>query len=161
MGKNYFYSEIEKCKLQLIKTEGYDTKQHRDKRNFEKSKEKLDYVWETHNVDSHSLAEMALQAQVKPFRGVHRIKFIEYHRRQTHIQQPQKNNVRKQQGTTKSFDLQRGSIVVVKNEISYVGGISAGRVGVHSVKTGKRRMANRNSIKLLYISKYTTLFLHS
>ena len=97
VGKNYLYNKIEELypNISLIKTKGFDTKTHRDNRGFVKSKNKLDYIWEAHNVDSHSLCEMVLEKPIRPFYGMYRIDFLKYNRRQLHIQIPIKGNVRR------------------------------------------------------------------
>jgi hypothetical protein len=160
VGKAWFYSEVEKLGAQLTKTDGFDTKQHRDNRGFKKSKAKLDYIWEAHNVDSHSLAEMVLKIQVKPFFGLYKLQFLEYHRRQLHVQSAAKGGVRKSYGTTVSMGLPRGSTVAYKGGLAYVGGSSKERIAVHDIKTGKRinQFAKREDIEVLFAKKYTTQF---
>lgn len=160
IGKQWFYSEVEKLGVELVKTEGYDTKAHRDIRGFKKSKEKLEYIWEAHNVDSHSLAEMVLKANVKPFLGMYKIQFLEYHRRQLHVANYAKGGKRKPYGTTVSLDLQRGSTVIYKNQLAYIGGSSKGKIAIHDIETGKRINQNgkRTDIVLLYARKYTTTY---
>jgi hypothetical protein len=161
VGKTWFYSEIEKLVIKLIKTEGFDTKAQRDIRGFAKSKSKLDYVWETHNVDSHALCELALNKNIEPYKGLYRIDFLEYHRRQLHVQNPTKNNIRKQYGGTVSLGLPRGSVAKVKNKLCYIGGTSKGKVSVHSIISGKR--INKNiylkDIEIMYNNKQRTQFL--
>ena len=165
VGKNWFYSEVEKLGITLIKTEGTETKKHRDNRGFGKTKgkQKLDYVWEAHNSDSHSLAEIALGIQVKPFKGLHKIQFLEYHRRALHKQNPQKNGFRKKDGSTISLGLSRGSIVRYEDVLRYIGGSSKGRISLHNIETGARitQNARKEDVKLLYTSKHTTQFVRA
>jgi hypothetical protein len=159
-GKNWFYLEIEKLGLQLMKTEGSNTKKHRDNRCFKKSKDKLAYVWEAHNCDSHSLAEIVLKVQVRPFIGIHKIQFLKYHRRQLHVANFIKGGIRKQYGGTVSIGLQRGSTVIYKGELVYVGGYSKMGISLHDIETGKRisRTGKIIQIQTLYARKYTTTF---
>jgi hypothetical protein len=160
-GKAWFYSEIGSLGLEFMKTAGHETKQHRDNRDFAKSKDKLTYTWEAHNSDSHSLAEMILKTQIKPFRGLYRIEFLRYHRRQLHVQNFAKGGIRKSYGGTVSLDLQRGATVHYKDQLAYVGGSSKGRIAIHDIESGKRinQFAKREDIDMLFARKYTTQFL--
>jgi hypothetical protein len=159
--EHLFYSEVEKLVATLIKTKGFSTKQHRDVRNYKKSKAKLDYLWEAHNVDSHSLAEMALSTSITPYFGMYKIEFLEYHRRQLHIQQPQKEGIRKQYGTTVSLGMSRGSVAKHKNKMCYIGGSSKGKIAIHSIITGKRinQFVSAKDIEIMHITKRRTQFL--
>jgi hypothetical protein len=160
VGKKWFYAEIEKLSLRLVLTAGYATKTHRDNRGFTKSKQKLDYVWETHNVDSHCLVEMVL-GNIQPFYGIYKIEFLQYHRRQLHVQQPIKGNIRKPYGTTVSFGLSRGSVVKYKDKLAYLGGSSKGKVSIHSILSGKRisQDVKVKDIKVLYTNNRRVQFL--
>ena len=161
IGKDYFYSEIEKLNIKLIKTEGYATKQHRDKRVFKKSKNKLDYIWAAHNVDSHSLAEIAIGTEILPNYNLYKIEFLEYHRRQLHVQNFTKGGIRKQYGSTVSLGMSRGSIIRYKNDFAYLGGSSKGKVAVNNIETGKRinQFVKVEDIEVLYNSKWKTQFM--
>jgi hypothetical protein len=161
VGKTWFYSEIEKFGLKLIKTEGFATKQHRDIRGYKKLKTKLDYKWEAHNVDSHSLAEMSLSVQLKPFYGIYKVEFLRLRRRQLHVQQPQKGNVRKQYGTTVSLGMSRVSVTKYKGKLCYLGGSSKGKVAIHSIITGNRikQFVSVADIEVIHITKQRVQFL--
>ena len=163
VGKNYLYNKIEEIypNVVLIKTKGYDTKTHRDKRGFVKSKDKLNYIWEAHNVDSHSLCEMVLEKPISPYYGIYRIDFLKYNRRQLHVQNPIKGNVRKKYGGTVSLSIPRGSVVKYKDKLAYVGGSSKGRLSIHSIITGKRlsQNINKKDLAMLNNNKYRTQFL--
>lgn len=163
VGKSWFYSEIEKLGARLIKTEGKDTKAHRDNRAFKKTKAKLEYIWTAHNVDSHSLAEMALNKQIKTYLGLYKIEFMQFHRRQTNIQNPAKGNIRKPYGTTVSCCMSRGSVVRYQNKLAYLGGSSKGMVAIHSIITGKRvkQFVDIKATQILYNNKQRTQFLPS
>src|SRR5690606_16341227 len=109
VGKEYFEQQLKILypNVELQKTSGKDTKTHRDIREFTKSKDKLSYAWDAHNVDSHSLAELALQENVKPYLGVYKIEFLQFYRRQLHIQQPAKGGLRRKYGSTISASMSR------------------------------------------------------
>ena len=154
-GKKYFDEQVQLKfpKVVLSKTLGFDTKKHRDKNNYIKSKKKLDYAWEAHNVDSHSLCEITLGKNIKVFKGLYKIEFLEYFRRQLHVQNPLKGNFRKKFGGTVSLGMSRGSFLVYKNKnIYFLGGTSSNRVTLLSPLSGKRvnRMAKISDIKILY-----------
>jgi hypothetical protein len=160
VGKKWFYSEIENLGLRLVLTEGFNTKTHRDNRGFAKSKDKLDYIWETHNVDTHCLVEMVL-GNIEPFYGIYKAEFLQYHRRQLHVQQPIKGNIRKPYGTTVSLGMPRGSIVRCKDKLAYLGGSSNGKVSIHSILSGKRISTSikAKDIQLLYTNNRRMQFL--
>ena len=161
VGKNYFYDQIKQLGLQLILTEGYGTKSHRDKRNFFKSNNKLDFKWEAHNVDSHSLTEMVLKKEVKPYFGLWQINFLRYHRRQLHVQNPIKGSIRKPYGGTVSLGMSRGSIVKYKDKLYYLGGSSKGKVAIYSIITGKRikQYVSKKDLSILTTNKWRTQFI--
>jgi hypothetical protein len=163
VGKNYLYNKIEELypNIILIKTKGYDTKIHRDNRGFIKSSKKLDYIWQSHNVDSHSLCEMILEKTISPFYGIYRIDFLKYNRRKLHYQNPIKGNVRRKYGGTVSLGISRGSLTRYKGKLAYVGGTSKGRISIHSIITGERLAQNIRKEKLIMLNnnKYRTQFL--
>jgi hypothetical protein len=161
VGKRWFYCELKLLGIDLKKTEGYDTKKHRDEREFPKGKDKLAYAWSAHNSDSHSLAELALNVLVKPFLGLHRIDFLKHYRRQLHIQQPEKNNLRRRHGTTVSMGMSKGSVVNYKGRLVYLGGASNERVSIHNILTGQRmsKHARISDIRVMYITKQRTQFI--
>lgn len=138
VGKAWLYSEIKRrWNLHLIR--GYETKEWRDKVGYKKSSSKLADSWESHNVDSHVLCEIRIGYSLKPFRGLLRIDFLRFHRRQLHALQPAKGGIRRAYGGTRSRGFKRGSWVNhVKLGLCYVGGSSKGRVSLHSMETGKR-----------------------
>jgi hypothetical protein len=161
VGKAWFYSEIKKLAVQLITTEGFDTAKHRATRGFDKSRDKLDYIWEAHNVDSHSLAEIALNTMVLPDKGLWKIQFHQQHRRQIQKQNPAKGNIRKLYGTTISLGLPRCSVARYKGKLIYIGGTSKGRISIHSIISGYRlsQNAKKEDIMLLHTASWRTQFI--
>jgi hypothetical protein len=160
VGKIWFYCEIEKI-VKLIKTEGFNTKLHRDQQGYKKSKKKLDYTWSAHNVDSHSLTELALGKTIKPYYGIYKIEFLEYHRRQLQVQNKLTGGIRKQYGTTISLGMSRGSVVKHQDKLGYLGGSSKDKVAVHSIITGKRikQHVKTADLKVMHITKRRVQFL--
>jgi len=162
VGKKYFDSEFNRLypDIFLVKTNGYNTKTHRDSRGFKKSNKKLLYTWETHNVDSHCLCELALGLNVKPYLGLYRIDFLEYHRRVIQRQNPGKKGERTKYGSTVSLGMSRGSVVRYKGKFGYLGGTSKGLVTVHSMITKKRNQKVKiEDIEVLYNSNRRVQFL--
>jgi hypothetical protein len=161
VGKSWFYQGIENLGLILLKTKGYDTKQHRDKRGFQKSKDKLSFQWESHCVDSHSLVEMSLGKELTPYLGIWQINFLEYHRRQLHVQNPSTDSIRKQYGTTVSMGMPKGATVRYRGKLYYLGGSSKGKVAIHSIITGKRvkQFVKKRDIGVLYTQNRRVQFL--
>jgi len=161
VGKVWFYQEIENLGVQLLKTQGHQTQEKRDQRGFQKSYSKLNYSWNAHNVDSHVLAEIAMETEILPYYGLWKVEFLEFHRRQLHVQNPIKNNVRKQYGTTISIGMSRGSVVRYKNKFYYLGGSSKGKVSIHSIITGKRvkQSVKKRDIDVLYTQNRRVQFL--
>jgi hypothetical protein len=120
---------------------------------FSKTKQKLKDIWEAHCVDSHVLCEMAL-GNITPFKGMYRVNFFKFSKRQLHVQNPLKGGLRKLYGGTRSMGITRGTLV--KNAVHgqcYVGGTSKERVSLHSVDTGKRLTQNAKVSDLLILSK--------
>lgn len=167
VGKNYFYNEITKLypKNTLIKTKGYDTFLYRNNRNFtlKKSKNKLDYKWEAHNIDSHCLAEIALNKQIDPYLGLYKIEQLQFHRRQLHFLNFTKNSFKKKFGSTVTMGMSRGSVLKYKNKFCYLGGTSNGKISIYSIITGKRisQCVNILKINVMFNSKFRTQLLTS
>jgi hypothetical protein len=161
VGKGYFYEEVKAKGLMLITTKGFETKEHRDRRGFKKTKAKLKNVWEAHCVDSHSLVEIATGTEIKPFKGMYIFENFNFHRRQLHVQNPIKKGIRKEYGSTVSLGIPRGSLVKhPRFGMSYVGGTSKGCISLHCLK-GKRltQSAKKEDLKILNINKWRTQFL--
>ena len=161
VGKTWFYAEVEKLGVKLVLTQGYDTKLARDIRGFSKTKKKLDWVWEAHNVDSHILCELALGKRVSPCVGVWKIEFLEYHRRQLQKQNIGKRGKMISYGSTVSMGMPRGSIIRYKDGMYYLGGSSDGRVTVHNMVKKKRitQKAKVEEVKMMYTSNRRVQFL--
>lgn len=163
VGKNYFYKTIKETypKITLKTSQGYDTSDHREKRKFKKSKSKLDYTWEAHNVDSHSLCEMILNKSITPYYGLYKLEFLNYYRRQLHVQNPKKGNIRKPYGGTVSLGISRGSIAKYEGKLVYIGGTSKGKISIHSIITGNRLVQNikKENLTILYNNKWRAQFL--
>ena len=168
VGKKYFDAEIRKLNLPLAKFKGYDTSEHRKMLGFSKTKKKLEDVWEAHCVDSHCLAEMFFKKNIEPYKGMYRINFLEFHRRQLHVQNFAKGGTRKSYGGTVSLGLSRGSVArytgkskKYNDKLYFVGGASKGMVSIHSIETGTRvsQSIKVSDLKVLHITKRRVQFL--
>src|SRR5690606_3778316 len=114
--------------------------------------------------DSHSLAELALQENVKPYLGVYKIEFLQFYRRQLHVQNFSKGGIRKSYGSTISASMSRGAILrdLKTQKLCYLGGESKdGYVAIHSIATGKRinQFKKLKELKMLYNSKWRAQFI--
>jgi hypothetical protein len=168
-GKNWFYTKIEGLDIELVKTTGKQTKARRDQRGFKKSSNKLDYKWEAHNVDSHCLAEIALNKELRPTHTVHKIEFLQLHRRQLFFLNQRKGGVIRRYGGTVTFGMSRGAVLRYVGNIKpskyshlltglvYLGGCSNNRLSIHDLKDHKR-LSHRvriEDVRVLYNSKQT------
>jgi len=141
VGKQWFYDQLEAMdSIKLHIYQGYETKQLRDDLELKKSSSKLADKFECHNVDSWVLANNIVGGhQVPDNVSVVKIIPLQFHRRQLHMFQPSRGNIRKTYGGTRSMGLKRGSIVKHnKYGICYVGGTSHNRISLHCLGTGKR-----------------------
>ncbi|MFX1519021.1 MAG: RRXRR domain-containing protein [Promethearchaeota archaeon] len=139
VGKQYFYSELEKLGLIVITMQGYETKQLREVFGLKKSANKSKVAFETHCVDAWVLAAAITGAKYPTSTRLYYLEPIRFHRRQLHRLQFSKGGIRKRYGGTMSLGLKRGTLVCHKNHgICYVGGNQKTRLSLHSVRTGKR-----------------------
>lgn len=158
VGKKWFYAEVEKMGVRLTKVSGLETSKHRKSRDFEKSKEKMEFVWEAHNSDSHSIAEIALDSNVAPNKSLYELHFLRHYRRVLHAEKPAKGGVRGLYGRSISLGLPRGAVLRHKKHgICYLGGTSDGRISLHEIGTKKRltKTAKLEDIVVLHNSRQT------
>lgn len=139
VGKQWFYTELRKI-AQVKTLQGYKTKAERDKLGLKKSKQKMSDSFDAHCVDSWTLANWWVGGHTAPdSKAMLYIVPLRFHRRQLHRLQPEKGGVRKPYGGTLSMDFKRGSWVKhPKHGVCYVGGITDGRISLHSLQDGSR-----------------------
>lgn len=164
VGKNWFYSEVEKeYKLHLY--QGFDTFTERNRLNLIKGKNKLKFAFESHCVDSWTLANLVIGGHIEPdYTGMMCYKPLNFFRRQLHAFCPSKRNIRKSYGGTISLGINRGAIVKhLKWGLCLVGGNSNNRVSLHCIKTNKRlsQDAKIEDLKILTNLKATQGAIHS
>lgn len=164
VGKKWFYNQIVNLGFELKLAEGHETGKKRESRGFEKSKSKLNYDWNCHNIDSHVLCELMLNRNINPYFGIWKLEFLRFYRRQLHVQNPIKGNIRKPYGSTVSMGMSRGSVLRYKkdNKLYYLGGSSKDKVSIHSIETGKRvkQFVKMENIDMLYTNKWRIQYLN-
>ena len=142
-GKNYFVESIKSLNLTLILKEGWESAELRSKHSLTKSKAKMSNKWDAHCVDSWVLATVPFVQTPEVNQSMIVAKPLRFYRRQLHVFQPAKGDVRKPYGSTRSLGLRRGSIIKHKTYGKcLVGGTSKGRISLHSISDNKRLTQN-------------------
>lgn len=144
-GKEWFYNQIQKLNMNLNVIEGFDTMRLREIFGLKKITNKAKQSFDSHAVDAWVAAADVTGAEQPTERGLFYWIPIRLHRRQLHRLQLTSGGVRKPYGSTRSYDLKRGTLVEhPKYDLTYVGGMQRKmeRVSLHSVKTGKRLTQN-------------------
>jgi hypothetical protein len=162
VGKAWFYEKVSKLGKLVLK-QGYDTAEMRKNLSLIKIEDKLEEVFEAHNVDSWVLAWSEVCGKPHPEnKNILRMKELKFSRRQLHMLQPDKSGKRKRYGGTISLGLKKGSVIstVVKKKriLCRVGGNTNGRLSVHDLVDNRRLAQNVNveTVKFLCYSKWTT-----
>ena len=164
VGKKYFFAKLAELypSIDIQKTKGYETWLHRKIMRYSKTKQKLSYSWDAHNVDSHSLCELGLKTCVKPFRKVFALYFLSWSRRQTHVQLFAKGNVRKPYGSSLSIGgLPKGAVIrnnKTRQMVSCGSSVATDKLSIHSMRDNKRikqdKKVNMNDWQVLYYAKW-------
>jgi RRXRR protein len=159
VGKKYFYNELGKI-APVDTLQGYETFELRNQMGLVKSKQKMSSVFEAHCVDSWVLANYYVGGHTVPDnKEMLLITPMQFSRRQLHVQNPTKGDIRKQYGGTRSLGFKRGSWVKhPKYGLCFVGGTSKGRISLHDLSTGKRltQKAKSQDIAFLHFSSWRT-----
>ncbi len=140
VGKKWFYSEIESRGFKLTLKQGYETAALRFVLDLKKTSKKLAEVFSAHCVDSWVLSNDIVGGHEKPENErLLCVVPLRLHRRQLHALQPSTGGIRRPYGSTRSFGMQRGSLVRhPKYGVTYLGGFLKDRVSLHSLRDGKR-----------------------
>jgi hypothetical protein len=161
-GKNWFYTECRKIGCLSLRR-GYETKKLRDNMGLKKSKRKLSETFNTHNVDSWVLANSVFENRIRipENKKIYRIVPIKFHRRQLHLINPQKSDIRKPFGGTKSLNFIKGSVIKhFRFGLAFIGGTFRGRISLHDIKTGERisQYVSAKRCKFLYKTNWRSFF---
>ena len=155
VGKTYFYNILKSLPaIDLTLFQGYETYNLRNSLGLKKSSKKLEKSFNAHCVDSWVMCYHMLGGDKVPDNTqVTYISPIVLYRRQLHVFNPTKGNVRKNYGSTISLGLKRGSLVKHKKYgYCYVGGTSKGKVSIHNLNTGERICRNILPKELIFKS---------
>lgn len=152
VGKNWFYSEIEKG-YNLYLFEGYDTYTIRQNLGLVKGKDKLKIAFESHCVDSWTLANEVVGGHTEPEnKRFSYLKPLNFYRRQLHYHCPEKGGKRKHYGGTFSLGFKKGVLVKhLKWGLSLVGGNTKGMISLHCLHSNKRltQSAKKEEMRIL------------
>jgi hypothetical protein len=144
VGKSYFKKFCNNENLKLFEYKGYDTHAARQQYNLKKNKVKSKREFFTHCVDSYTIASFVVGGDFIPDNTrVLFLKPIKKFRRQLHVQNFAKRDIRKNYGSTRSLGLERNTLVKhSKYEYCLVGGTSNDKVSLNSVSDNKRLCQN-------------------
>lgn len=153
VGKEYFRNFVKSNGLKLFEYQGYETSEMRRNYSLKKNSKKSKQDFFTHCVDSWCIANEVVGGHLKPenIRTLF-LKPLKRYRRQLHVQNPIKGNIRKNYGSTRSMGIERGTLVKhLKWGLALVGGTSKNRISLHSLIDGKRLCQNAkiDDVKLL------------
>lgn len=156
-GKSWFYDELRKLGNLELKS-GYETSVLRDKLGLKKTKSKLLESFDSHNVDSWVLANYLVGGHEKPDnKEIKRMIPLQFHRRQLHRFQPDKNGIRNRYGGTMSLGFKKGSLIKHKKYgLCYIGGNLKKRLVLHRLEDGIRLCQNAkvDDIKFLAYNSF-------
>ncbi len=157
VGKEWLYYQL--ARIAPVETvQGFETAEERKRLGLKKLKDKLSDKFEAHCVDSWTLANRRVGGHTTPDNTtVLNIVPLRFHRRQLHVLQPAKGNIRKPYGGTLSMGFKRGAWVRhPKYGVCYVGGSSNQRISLHDLSTGKRltKSAKPEDLKFLCTSSW-------
>jgi RRXRR protein len=155
VGKHWFYEEL--GKLAPVQTmQGFQTKELRGELGLKKTNNKMAEVWQAHCVDAWVLAYASVGGRKTPDNTrLVCIAPLNWHHRQLHKLQPEKDGKRRREGGTLSLGIKRGTLVKHPEwGKAYVGGTMNGKLSLHAPESGKRltqsaKVSDCTRIKLL------------
>jgi hypothetical protein len=162
VGKQYFYTELQKLGLEVIPKSGMETKALRDCVGLKKLASKSKPVFETHCIDAWVLAASVTGASRPTTKSLYYVVPLHFPRRQLHRCQPSKGDIRRRYGGTVSLGLKKGTLVHHPHYgLCYVGGTLNHCISVHCVTTGQRltQHAKKEDCTMLTRVSFRTQFL--
>ena len=111
VGKMHLYRLLTDMGLAVEMREGWQTKELRDCYGLAKTKKKDQQAFESHAVDAWVLAATVSRATKPTCKRVWYVVPARLYRRQLHVLQPSKGNVRRPYGGTRSLGLKRGTLI--------------------------------------------------
>ena len=140
VGKNYFYSEIQK-RWKLLTLQGWETKEIRDSLGLKKSSDKMSASFEAHCVDSWCLAYHAVVggSSISDNTSIFCISPISIKRRCLHREQPAKGGQRNRYGGTRCLNTVKNALVKhVKHGLLRVSGHQKGKLTLSEINSSKQ-----------------------
>ncbi len=141
VGKDHLYCLLREMGLAVSTRQGWETKELRERYQLKKTKNKSKPSFESHAVDSWSLAASVSGAVYPTCTRLWYVVPARLHRRQLHRLQASKGGERKPYGGTRSLSLKRGTLVRhPKYGRCTVGGVDRKRqtISLHEYRTNKR-----------------------
>ena len=138
VGKNWFYSEIQK-KWELLILQGYETKELRDRLGLKKSSDKMSESFDAHCVDSWCLAYHTIGGEpIVDNTSVFCISPIPIQRRNLHREVPKKGGIRTRYGGTTMYGLVKNTLVKhIKYGLCRISGFQKGKVSLTNLEGTK------------------------
>ena len=139
VGKNYFYSEIQK-RWKLLTLQGWETKEIRDSLGLKKSSDKMSASFDAHCVDSWCLAYHAVGgSSISDNTSIFCISPIPIKRRCLHREQPAKGGQRNRYGGTRCLNTVKNALVKhVKHGLLRVSGHQKGKLTLSEINSSKQ-----------------------
>ena len=139
VGKNYFYSEIQK-RWKLLTLQGWETKEIRDSLGLKKSSDKMSASFDAHCVDSWCLAYHAVGgSSISDNTSIFCISPIPIKRRCLHREQPAKGGQRNRYGGTQCLNTVKNALVKhVKHGLLRVSGHQKGKLTLSEITSSKQ-----------------------
>lgn len=157
IGKNWFYREVEK-NYKLYLYQGFETFIFRNNLGLLKGKDKMKIAFESHCVDSWTLANKVVGGHIEPEnKKLLYFKPLNFYRRQLHIKCPSKKGIRKCYGGTLSLGIKKGTLVRHdKWGLCLVQGSSKDRISLHCLSTNRRltQLAKKQDLKIITNFKF-------
>jgi RRXRR protein len=141
VGKEHLYRLLGEMGLTVHLTQGWQTKEWREKYGLKKTKSKSKPSFESHAVDAWVMAASVSGAPQPTCQRLWYLVPAILHRRQLHRLQACKGGERKPYGSTRSLGLKRGTLLRhAKYGLSTVGGFDRQKqtISLHAYRTNKR-----------------------